>query len=193
MLTKNKSAISHVVALLVPGITLETLGLLPRKDTPNMPKAVKPKEGEPVASTSRLPVLEKLFAHYCPTRAPGDKYRMHSALQTFTSVPLTAQQKAKRDKEAKEGACAHLVVLLPHPFLTRTHSSDTTSRGGRLPSLPGSHVRSLLSATVLPNRRSTLRDRSAGTLLTLAKSRRTDRTATKCRERGTSEAVWRRL
>lgn len=52
----------------------------------------------PSTSTS-LPSLHTLFSHACPSRAPGDQYRLHSVLHEFLTTPLLAEERTKLKKE----------------------------------------------------------------------------------------------
>jgi RNA exonuclease 1 len=40
-----------------------------------------------------------LFSNALPTRAPGDRYRFHPALNSFLSTPVTVKEKERRNKE----------------------------------------------------------------------------------------------
>jgi RNA exonuclease 1 len=47
---------------------------------------------------SQLPIIPKLFSHACPTRAPGDQRRLHSALNALLQAPLTEGEKKRREQ-----------------------------------------------------------------------------------------------
>ncbi|KAJ6456397.1 ribonuclease H [Mycena sanguinolenta] len=93
----DSSLIQKVVALLIPGLTPELLGLPPlptaATSNPNLPIAIPlPTPG----SSSALPFIASTFSHACPTRAPGDSTRMHSILTAFFQGPVTAAELKKR-------------------------------------------------------------------------------------------------
>ncbi|KAK7001317.1 ribonuclease H [Favolaschia claudopus] len=93
----DSSLIQKVVTLLIPGLTLELLGLppLPTSATsnPNIPIAIPlPTPDSPPS----LPFIASTFSHACPTRAPGDQTRMHSILAAFFQGPITASELKKR-------------------------------------------------------------------------------------------------
>jgi RNA exonuclease 1 len=56
-----------------------------------MPTSVPP-------SVPKLPFLSK-FMHACPTKAPGDKNRMHSVMSAFVSCPVSGEEKRRRMAE----------------------------------------------------------------------------------------------
>ncbi|TFK64826.1 ribonuclease H [Pluteus cervinus] len=97
----NALMIQKVVALLVPGITPELLSLPPfptsATSNPNLPIPIPllPK-ASPDALSTTIPFIASTFSHACPTRAPGDQTRMHSALSTFFQGPVSAEEKKKR-------------------------------------------------------------------------------------------------
>jgi RNA exonuclease 1 len=85
--------ISKVVSLLIPGLTLPLVDLpVPAKSgNTNMPSSVPP-------SVPKLPFLSR-FMHACPTKAPGDKYRMHSVMSSFVSCSVSGEEKKRRMEE----------------------------------------------------------------------------------------------
>lgn len=83
---------------MVPGILPPALGVPTPSLSANMPFALTP----PPDSTSSLPIFQSLFSHACPTKAPGEKNRMHSSYQAFTTTPLTGGEKDRREKARKE-------------------------------------------------------------------------------------------
>lgn len=90
---------------MIPGISAETLGIAPPSLSANMPLTLTipaPTEANGSASTSKLPIFQQLFSHACPTKAPGEKNRMHSCYQAFTNTPLTSGEKSRRDKARAE-------------------------------------------------------------------------------------------
>lgn len=103
----NRSNIDKVVSLFVPGITPESLGLNGSTVAAN---TSAPQSLAPGSMTSKLPIFSQLFSHYAPTRAPGDKYHLHSVLQTFVTVPMSDQDKQKRDLARQKRASSSLAL-----------------------------------------------------------------------------------
>ncbi|GAA6034983.1 hypothetical protein JCM8097_002129 [Rhodosporidiobolus ruineniae] len=96
---KNKSNVRRVVAVMIPGILSTDLGIAQLSLSTNLPFGLLPSsEG----LTSKLPIFQSTFSHACPTRAPGEKNKMHSCYQSFTTVPLTGAEKDRREKARKE-------------------------------------------------------------------------------------------
>jgi len=95
---QNKRNLRRVVALMIPGVTPQTLGLPTLPLSANLPFALSP----PADASSSVPVFQSLFSHACPTKAPGEKNRMHSCYQAFTTTPLTGGEKDRREKARKE-------------------------------------------------------------------------------------------
>lgn len=96
---QNKSSVRRVVCLMVPGILTPDLGIAQPPLATNLPFGLAPpSEG----LTSKLPVFQSLFSHACPTKAPGERNRMHSPYQHFTTCPLTSAEKERREKARKE-------------------------------------------------------------------------------------------
>ncbi|GAA5885123.1 hypothetical protein JCM6882_007239 [Rhodosporidiobolus microsporus] len=96
---KNKSNVRRVVAVMAPGILSTDLGLAQPPLSTNLPFGLTPaSEG----LSSKLPVFQSLFSHACPTKAPGEKNKMHSCYQNFTTCPLTGAEKDRREKARKE-------------------------------------------------------------------------------------------
>ncbi|GAA6010894.1 hypothetical protein JCM11491_004588 [Sporobolomyces phaffii] len=115
LFVKNRSNVQRVVALMVPGIVPTTLGIAQPPLSTNLPFSLAPTplaaaptttttEGEPLRPllSNQVPTFAKLFSHACPTKAPGEKNRMHSGYQSFTTCPLTAGEKDRREKARKE-------------------------------------------------------------------------------------------
>ncbi|BGP19018.1 hypothetical protein JCM10213_009273 [Rhodosporidiobolus nylandii] len=96
---KNKSNVRHVVALMIPGILSPDLGVSQPPLSTNLPFALLPSAD---GLASKLPIFQSLFSHACPTRAPGEKNKMHSCYQSFTTCPLTGAEKDRREKARKE-------------------------------------------------------------------------------------------
>lgn len=97
---QNKRNVRRVVALMIPGITPPTLGIPTPSLAANMPFALT----LPAETESQLPIFQSLFSHACPTKAPGEKNKMHSCYQAFTTCPLTGGEKERREKARKESA-----------------------------------------------------------------------------------------
>ncbi|KAF9526559.1 ribonuclease H [Crepidotus variabilis] len=102
---ENVNLINRTVALFIPGLTPEILGLPPLPTSaivnPNIPISIPLLP--PTSSTSDqvslpgcIPFIANTFSHACPTRAPGDSTRMHSVLSSFFSGPVTGEEKKRR-------------------------------------------------------------------------------------------------
>lgn len=119
---QNKRNVRRVVAVMVPGITPPTLGIPQPALSANLPfsLALPPAVAgaETAAPTSLLPVFQSLFSHACPTRAPGEKNKMHSCYQAFTNCPLTGGEKERRERARKEREWSSGEIRLAH-LLTR--------------------------------------------------------------------------
>ncbi|KAH8114295.1 hypothetical protein DFH11DRAFT_1727273 [Phellopilus nigrolimitatus] len=50
----------------------------------------------PPDTSAKLPFVARTFSHACPTRAPGDSYRMHSVLGAFFQGPVSADERKRR-------------------------------------------------------------------------------------------------
>lgn len=107
---------------MIPGITPNTLGLSQPSLSTNLPFSLIPpprlstSEGGDKALKNELPIFRQLFSHACPTKAPGEKNRMHSGYQSFTNCPLTSGEKDRREKLRKERGQL-LKTLDPSKFL----------------------------------------------------------------------------
>lgn len=86
----NRSSISHVVFLLIPGLNQNDFGL------------VNPLETNPIKID---PIDEfdffKTFNHLWPTRTPGTKQSLHSSINAILSVPLSEKAKSLLKKSLK--------------------------------------------------------------------------------------------
>lgn len=82
--------------VLVQGIEPTTLGL-PSETSDNLPQTLNPSAD--TVKSSKLPIFQQLFSHYCPTRAPGDTRKLHSVTQTLLHSSLSPAEKNKRDAE----------------------------------------------------------------------------------------------
>ncbi|KAF7305777.1 Ribonuclease H [Mycena chlorophos] len=93
----DTTLIQKVVTVLVPGLTADLLNLppLPTSATsnPNIPLAIPLPTAD---SPAKLPFVASTYSHACPTRAPGDQYRMHSILTSFFQSPVTQAELKKR-------------------------------------------------------------------------------------------------
>ena len=125
-LFKNVHMIQKVVALLVPGITPEILSLpaFPTSATanPNLPLSIPllpPSSDTPIPSTAaNIPFIASTFSHACPTRAPGDQTRMHSVLSSFFTVPMSGEEKKRRQAQ-KLNCVFNFLSLFYFFFLVR--------------------------------------------------------------------------
>ncbi|EIN06988.1 ribonuclease H [Punctularia strigosozonata HHB-11173 SS5] len=113
---ENPHSISHVVTLLVPGLTPDLLALppLPTSATanPNLPLAIPSPSAQ-----SAIPWVASTFSHACPTRAPGDRMRMHSVLAEFFQGPVSGEEKKRRmqvriaaEREQRKDPTAYLLT-----------------------------------------------------------------------------------
>jgi RNA exonuclease 1 len=75
--------------------TLPPIACLPFQTTMS---ALADTDGLPPA---RVPIIPKLFAYGCPTRAPGDSRKLHSVLSALLQAPLPEHMKKKRAAEQK--------------------------------------------------------------------------------------------
>ncbi|GEM09292.1 RNA exonuclease 1 [Rhodotorula toruloides] len=94
----NKSNLRRVVCVMAPGILTTDLGIPQPPLSANIPFPLAPSAD----LVSKLPVFQTLFSHACPTKAPGEKNRMHSPYQHFTTCPMTGAEKDRRQKARKE-------------------------------------------------------------------------------------------
>lgn len=85
---------------MAPGILTNDLGIPQPPISTNLPFPLAPSAD----LASKLPVFQSLFSHACPTKAPGEKNRMHSPYQHFTTCPMTGAEKDRRQKARKERA-----------------------------------------------------------------------------------------
>ncbi|KAG6840115.1 hypothetical protein C0991_008905 [Blastosporella zonata] len=97
----NTPLIQKVVTLLIPGLTHEALSLppIPTSATvnPNIPLSIPLLPRTPDAGPPpNVPFIAATFSHACPTRAPGDMYRMHSVLSAFFHGPVSGEERNKR-------------------------------------------------------------------------------------------------
>ncbi|KAG6899153.1 hypothetical protein C0993_000227 [Termitomyces sp. T159_Od127] len=98
---ENAPLIQKVVVLLIPGLTSEVLSLppIPTSATvnPNIPLSIPLLPRTPDAGPPpNVPFIAATFSHACPTRAPGDQFRMHSVLGTFFQGPVSGEERNKR-------------------------------------------------------------------------------------------------
>ncbi|KAK0466230.1 ribonuclease H [Desarmillaria tabescens] len=100
----NAPLIPKIIVLLIPGLTTELLSLPPFPTSPlvnpNVPIPIPlPPKVVSGGPTTNVPFIASTFSHACPTRAPGDQTRMHSVLNTFFTVPISATEKKKREEQ----------------------------------------------------------------------------------------------
>ncbi|KAG9021230.1 hypothetical protein FRB95_002537, partial [Tulasnella sp. JGI-2019a] len=124
---KNPQSIKHFVVLNVLGIDREHIDL---PDTPLDQHSAYPIT---IPNTSKsLPSLHNLFSHACPSRAPGDQYKLHSVIHEFLQAPLLPEERAKQRKERIKKQKNTALPNDPSPFLLSP--SDMISHNYRLPS-----------------------------------------------------------
>ncbi|GAA97745.1 uncharacterized protein L969DRAFT_55485 [Mixia osmundae IAM 14324] len=107
LVIKHKSHIQRVVVLFIPGITGDTLGVADLDAHTTIPQSLTESSRSQADRKTKLPVFGRIFGAYCPTKAPGDKYKIHSAQMTFLSslaVPPAEKKRreAARVREARE-------------------------------------------------------------------------------------------
>ncbi|KAG8889377.1 hypothetical protein FRB98_004470 [Tulasnella sp. 332] len=123
---KNPQNIKHFVVLNVLGIDREQLDLANTTADQNSAYPIT------VPSTSQaLPSLHTLFSHACPSRAPGDQYKLHSVLHEFLQTPLLADEKMKQKKERAKRQKSTAFTNDPSMFLLSP--LDMLSHSYRLP------------------------------------------------------------
>ncbi|KAJ2920031.1 hypothetical protein MD484_g489, partial [Candolleomyces efflorescens] len=97
---ENGTSIQKVVVLMVPGLTNQLLSLPPiptsATSNPNLPLSIPLHSPATTGTAAAIPFVATTFSHACPTRAPGDQYRMHSVLSTFFSCPISSEEKRRR-------------------------------------------------------------------------------------------------
>ncbi|KAH7102788.1 hypothetical protein BKA62DRAFT_698831 [Auriculariales sp. MPI-PUGE-AT-0066] len=99
----NPRSIQKVVALMVPGLTHSMLDLPPPAEhskaaqNPNLPIPI-PAPDPKAAVKSQVPFVAETFMHACPTRAAGEATKMHSILSSFFTVPVSGEEKERRQK-----------------------------------------------------------------------------------------------
>ncbi|KAG7452034.1 ribonuclease H-like protein [Guyanagaster necrorhizus] len=103
----NAPLIPKVTILLIPGLTTELLSLPPFPTSPlinpNVPIPIPlPSKVASGGPTNNVSFIASTFSHACPTRAPGDQTRMHSVLNTFFTVPISATEKKKREEQKEK-------------------------------------------------------------------------------------------
>lgn len=96
----NQFNVDKVVTLFIPGITQASLALQPLQTGQSTPQ---PLNARLDSAQPCLPVFSQLFSHYAPTKAAGDRYHLHSVMQTFITVPMSDKDKQKRDIERQKG------------------------------------------------------------------------------------------
>ena len=61
-----------------------------------------------------LPFIASKFSHACPTRAPGETTKMFSALSAFFQVPVTGEEKKRRQQERVNCRCFIVLLLVDY-------------------------------------------------------------------------------
>lgn len=130
---QNRSNVRRVVCVMIPGICAPDLGVAQPAVSTNLPLALTPAAPD---LASKLPVMQGLFSHACPTKAPGERNRMHSAYQAFTTCPLTGAEKDRREKARKERELPIALSSFARLAQLDEHDSDSSVRhtltGGQL-------------------------------------------------------------
>ncbi|PRT53059.1 hypothetical protein B9G98_00679 [Wickerhamiella sorbophila] len=103
LIVQNRSAIKRMISIMIPG--------LERPYGENELNDFKPR----AFKIDGLPILD-YFRHVWPTKAPGSKNRLDSAISEFTRIPLTpAEKKELEKKRQKTGLKATYETLLMTP------------------------------------------------------------------------------
>ncbi len=63
---------------------------------------IPPAPATQIRANCSLPFLSKTFSHAIPTRAPGDANRLFSVLGAYFDVPLSRDERTRRQKAAEE-------------------------------------------------------------------------------------------
>ncbi|KAI9508061.1 hypothetical protein F5148DRAFT_1284472 [Russula earlei] len=140
---QNPQSIQKLVVLLIPGLTSTVLSLPPiptaATENPNvpisiphpldlptstlsapadLPSTIGPRSEEAAALYGGIPFIARTFSHACPTRAPGDAFRMHSVLNTFFQAPVSGEEKKRRlqeriaaERTEKKDATRHVLTV----------------------------------------------------------------------------------
>lgn len=90
---QNRRAIRGICCLLIQGLEPATIGL-DNELTDNLPQPVLTKTS---LKNTKLPVIQHLFSHYCPTRAPGDKRKLHSVIQNLLNIMIPPHERERRE------------------------------------------------------------------------------------------------
>ncbi|KAK9448099.1 uncharacterized protein V1518DRAFT_419649 [Limtongia smithiae] len=96
----NKTGISHVVALMIPGLTPDMFGLTESSTL------VTPVTAE-LPIRSELSFFRDTFRFVWPTRSPGDRTRVYSSQTAFLNSPLPKLDKKQQKEDAAAAAAAH--------------------------------------------------------------------------------------
>lgn len=187
-LLQNRSNVRRVVCVMAPGILAPDLGVAQPPVSTNLPFALRPSsEG----LSCKVSVMQSLFSHACPTKAPGERNRMHSPYQSFTTCPLTGAEKERRERARKERASPSSAtsrraseIVLTRPLDARRWPSAAHLGPERLPPLARADGRAGVPDTVPSSLTSSHRPRRDLLVRRLEKGRRLDRGAVPAREGG---------
>nr|ODN81413.1 RNA exonuclease 1 [Cryptococcus depauperatus CBS 7841] len=151
---ENKSFISHTVVLYIPGLLPAHLGLNPNVTKSSMPFSLSPDSAESTVedltqstSSSKVPSMSELFTYGCPTRAPGDKTKMHSPINQLLMSPMPDSVKKQIDEETQRlhqsastlGRHLPLMFLLtPNQMIDNNYSLPSYLPKGNSIVIPGS-------------------------------------------------------
>ncbi|TIC20495.1 hypothetical protein E3Q12_03815 [Wallemia mellicola] len=100
----HHSNIQHTVVLMVSGITSESLGINKPAINATHPFSLSAEDAE----ANKLPIINQLYSHGLPVRAPGDSQRLYSPAQHILNSPIPPPEKLRQQKVAQEKAGVNL-------------------------------------------------------------------------------------
>ncbi|WVQ77877.1 hypothetical protein IAR50_007580 [Cryptococcus sp. DSM 104548] len=154
----HKASISHVVLLLIPGLLPEHLGLDPEVTKSSMPFPITSPSAL-LDQVSLIPALSSLFTYGCPTRAPGDKSRMHSPINQLLMSPMTDAVKKQKEDEAKvvqeepTGAKRNIplqYLVTPNQMIDNDYQLPAYIRPSDVPIIPGLDLETITKELPIP-------------------------------------------
>ncbi|KXN82012.1 hypothetical protein AN958_03310 [Leucoagaricus sp. SymC.cos] len=128
---RNAHLIQKVIAILVPGLTLEILALPPfptvATSNPNLPISIPllNNSQNTHSTAASIPFIASTFTHACPTRAPGDQTRMHSVLSTSFNGSISGEEKKRRIVQRLNCTCLSLAKRLADSLLAAAESDPS--------------------------------------------------------------------
>ncbi|GFZ49104.1 hypothetical protein JCM24511_06854 [Saitozyma sp. JCM 24511] len=134
---ENRTFITHVVVLLVPGLLPEHIGIPPIPSLATLPFPIAPSmiervDDEPLPP-NKVPVLSQMFSYGVPSRAPGDSRRLFSVMTTLLNSPLPDNVKKRREEEGRRLSALAKADNAP-PFLYLLSANQMIDNDYRVPS-----------------------------------------------------------